>query len=222
MYRLEIELGKHRWQLLSGHGLYWPTQSSLFVADLHIGKTLRAGSPHKSPQLALREQLARLQSMIRCCRPAKLIILGDLLQARVNWSPDTCEEFDRIMSEQSDLEITLIRGNHDLRADFQLARWSIAIVDPPLVIDDVLLTHEPSELTHGCNWQLCGHLHPLYRRTISRPKPSTEKQPCFWLKSHCLILPALSHEVIARPVTPSTSDKLWIIQQDSVQQVTTL
>src|SRR3954468_19459869 len=76
--------------LMAERALYWPTATTLFVADAHFGKaaTFRAGGIFV-PRGTTSSALSRLDGALARTSATRLIFLGDLLHAREGRSPET-------------------------------------------------------------------------------------------------------------------------------------
>ena len=117
--------------LLPDRAIYWPRRSTLLVADLHLGKpnVFRvAGIPVPD---ACPADLARLSSLIATHAPERLVILGDLLHARAAHSPQLLEALHTWRAAHTNLDILLIRGNHDTHAGDPPASLRFRIENEP-------------------------------------------------------------------------------------------
>lgn len=106
-------------ELTNQRVIYWKTQKSLILSDLHIGKSAhfqKSGIP--IPKNVLTTDLERLKQLIEHFNAENLIIVGDLFHAGYNSDLD---EFKNWLTQFSKLKIQLIKGNHD--------RFSNAIYD---------------------------------------------------------------------------------------------
>lgn len=169
--------------LLPEKALFWPAQSTLFVADLHLGKaaTFRAfGAP--VPETATFETLQRLTDLVGSITPKRIVILGDLFHAKEATTGAPIEAFRQWRDDHSHIDLKLIVGNHDRKAFAEGDRkdWMDAIDEPPF-----RFAHHPvqEEL-----YVLSGHLHPGFR--LRAPGHPTQSLPCFWFSEHFAVLPA--------------------------------
>ena len=101
-------------ELLAERALHWPRASTLFVADVHLGKAaaFRAGGV-AIPRGATANDLARLTALVARTRRAHLVVLGDFLHAAADASPRSTPRSSRWRDAHATLAITLVRGNHD-------------------------------------------------------------------------------------------------------------
>ena len=105
--------------------IFWEEQRSLIVSDLHFGKT---GHFRKEgiavPQSVYREDLQRLLMQVQYFQPRRLLIVGDLFHSREN---KELELFRKWRDDFSDLDIRLIRGNHDILHEDWYQKAGIAV-----------------------------------------------------------------------------------------------
>ncbi len=158
--------------------------------------------------------LANITRMLRRTQASRLCILGDMFHARSSIAPDVRESLERFFTEFSRVEMTLIRGNHDVRVGAFPNSWPIKIVDPGLSIDRVSLGHHPAEVPAGADLYLCGHLHPAI--SVSSGAERLGKMPCFWHSRGQLVLPAIGAFTGTQVVNPSLGDSAWITADDKI------
>ncbi len=172
-------------QLLPERAIWWPAGRVLFVADLHLGKaaTYRAlGQP--VPGGTTLENLARLDALIERHAPQRIVFLGDFLHAAQARSVLTTLQVWR--DGHADIDMTLVRGNHDRRAGDPPASLRIDVVDEPWLIGPFACCHHPQ--THLTHFVLAGHLHPACK-LYGRGRDSL-RMPCFVSEARQAILPA--------------------------------
>jgi len=173
--------------LLPERALWWPAGSVLFIADLHLGKaaTYRAlGQP--VPGGTTQENLARLDALIARHDPARIVFLGDFLHAAAARTPSLLAALDVWRVLHANVEMTLVRGNHDSRAGDPPASLRVAIVDEPHLIGPFACCHHPQE--HDTHFVLAGHVHPACH-LHGRGRDSM-RMPCFVSDARQAILPA--------------------------------
>lgn len=202
--------------LLPEHALYWPRAAALIVADLHWGKaaTFRAaGIP--IPPGGTGEDLARLDRALLRTGARRLIVLGDLFHARAGRAAlETLAELGRWRLARTDLEILLVRGNHDRRAGDPPPGLAIECADAPAELPPFVLHHHPTESRTG--YVLAGHLHPGV--TLVGPAHLRERLPCFVVRPKMTILPAFGGFTGHGTVDPEPGDRLFaIVDQDILQ-----
>ncbi len=212
---IEIQLNGYSFQLLADGGLFWPTQSILFVADTHFGKEAtfrRGGIP--VPVGATDATLVKIKRMLSRTHAFRLCILGDMFHARSSISPDVREALEHFFAEFSRVKILLIRGNHDMRVGSLPYTWPIEILDPGTMIESVSLGHHPAELPTGATVYLCGHVHPAVQ--VSSTTERLGKMPCFWHSRGQLVLPAVGEFTGTHVVTLSDGDNVWLAVENQI------
>lgn len=173
-----------------------PRLHTLVVADVHWGKAtaLRAqGIP--VPPGGTTADLHRLSTLLRLTHATRLLVLGDLAHSRHGWEPRALEPVRAWRAAWPELEIMLVRGNHDQHAGDPPAILSILAMEPPFILGPFQCTHEPPELraatAHAIAARtLCGHVHPNLR--LRGRGADRLRLPCFVLGPRALILPAFS------------------------------
>jgi DNA ligase-associated metallophosphoesterase len=183
--------GGERVQLYADRALYWPAGRTLFVADVHLGKTaaFRAGGV-ALPGGATAANLERLARLVAATRAEALVVLGDFLHAAAGRTDALGREFDAWRAAHRELAITLVRGNHDDHAGDPPPSWRVEVVDEPEAAPPFLLCHAPPEAHAGglFGYALAGHVHPAV--LITGAGLQSERLPCFVLGKHRAILPA--------------------------------
>ncbi len=112
-----------------------------------------------------------------------LIVLGDLVHSSISAQRDFEDELAEWRRLHSQVDILLLRGNHDQRNTGFYDRLGIEIHDNKTRIWNSLeLCHDPKDASSE-SFSLCGHIHPAV-------KLNRYKLPCFWLRSNQLVLPA--------------------------------
>jgi DNA ligase-associated metallophosphoesterase len=197
--------------LLADRAAWWPSASAVFIADLHVGKeaTFRAaGLP--VPDLFAHD-LARLAAIVARLNPRQLYVLGDLFHAKEGHTAELMRTFLDWRRGVHDLEITLVRGNHDRRAGDPPANWLIECVDEPISFRHFQLRHCPQ-----FNDQIptfAGHLHPKYRLSFG---PDHLRLPCFLRRRNTLVLPAFGEFIDHDTIEPEPNDSVFIIANAEV------
>jgi DNA ligase-associated metallophosphoesterase len=164
---------------LPSGALHWPTQQTLCVSDLHLGKSGRMARRGGSllPPYEVRATLEKLDADIETTRPARVICLGDSFDdlSAVGELEDHARLWlARLMAGR---DWVWIEGNHDAgpveiggshRAELHLGPLTFRHIATPAVAE------------------LSGHYHPKARL-------GGTARPCFLLDADRLILPAYGH-----------------------------
>lgn len=210
----EVRLGGEDVVLLAERALFWPRTGTLVTADLHWGKaaTFRAaGIP--IPVGATSDDLSRLDAaLFRTCA-RRLIVLGDLFHARAGRiATETLAELRRWRALRDELEIMLVRGNHDRHAGDPPDDLRINCINAPAFVPPFVLRHEPAPSSEG--YTLAGHLHPGI--VLSGPALQRERLPCFWLTPRAAVLPAFGSFTGSASVVPGPDDRIFVVADQEV------
>lgn len=201
--------------MLAGRGLYWPSEQILFVADTHFGKdaTFRRfgiAVPAGSTEATLRA----IDLMIEKSGAIRVVILGDMFHAKSSLSLPTCRSLEAFFARHPAIEFTLIRGNHDAHVGALPSEWPIEIRQPGESIANVILNHEPGDVSQSGSLMLCGHIHPAVQ--VGSRTERLGKIPCFWLSKRCLVLPAIGDFTGTHAITPECDDQVWLVVDNQV------
>ena len=114
---LSLSVGGEAVTVSASKSLFWPTGGTLFVADPHWGKahSFRAAGVGV-PTASLTHDLARLAAELRRTGATRLVILGDLFHDRDSRAAEVFDFVAAWRAEFAELEVLLVRGNHDRRA----------------------------------------------------------------------------------------------------------
>lgn len=213
----EVRLGGEDVMLLAERALFWPRTGTLVAADFHWGKaaTFRAaGIP--VPVGATSDDLARLDAaLFRTCA-RRLVVLGDLFHAKAGRiAAQTLAELRRWRSLRDELEIMLVRGNHDRHAGDPPDDLRINCVNAPAFVPPFVLRHEPAPSTEG--YTLAGHLHPAI--VLAGPALQRVRLPCFWLTPRGAVLPAFGSFTGFASVVPAPEDRIFVVVEQDVISV---
>jgi DNA ligase-associated metallophosphoesterase len=203
--------------LLSERALFWPRAAALVAADLHWGKaaTFRAaGIP--VPAGTTSADLARLDAALDRTCARRLLILGDLFHARAGRvAAGTLAELRRWRGLHPELEILLVRGNHDRHAGDPPEDLRINCVNAPAFVPPFILRHEPTAAGEG--YTLAGHIHPGL--VLSGPALQRERLPCFLLRERMAVLPAFGSFTGLATIEPRAGDRAFVVAEADVIEV---
>ena len=162
--------------------LYWPDESLLVVADLHLEKgSAFAARGVLLPPYDTAATLARLAMLIERYAPRLVIALGDSFHD--GGGPARMSDISRagLKSLQRGRDWLWIAGNHDPDpADNIGGRFAEILALGPLTF-----RHEPSP--RPCDGEIAGHLHPQAR--IARRGRAVSRR-CFAGDGKRLVMPA--------------------------------
>ena len=214
---VEIEVGGSALRLLAQRAAYLHEQRTLLVADVHLGKATsfrRLGVP--VPEATTAATLERLSQAIAATAARAVVFLGDLLHSRHGNSPATLDAVRRWRRAQcADLELTLVRGNHDDGAGDPPPDWGVHCVDGPLRIDGLAFAHHPDPLPGA--YVLAGHVHPA--AVVGGRGPGRLRLPCFHFGAAVGVLPAFG-EFTGSHVLPRTpGDRVFVIGGETLREL---
>jgi DNA ligase-associated metallophosphoesterase len=175
-----LRFAGHNFEPLPSGGLYWHSQQTLLVADLHFEKMASfARRGQMLPPYDTGMTLARLEADLRRTGAKRLISLGDSFH-RADASK-LLGNADRMrLDTLTDMvECTWLSGNHD-PAPHAIGGTCL----PELTLAGLTLSHEPQR---GATGLVAGHLHPAAHIYI---EGRTTRRPCFVHDNRLLILPA--------------------------------
>lgn len=213
---LPIELEQTELWLLADKAIFWPAQQALLIADIHFGKAAayrRLGQP--VPQGTTQANLARLDAMLARYPSRQLIFLGDFLHAPESRAPATLAQLHQWRATHPELEVTLIRGNHDRRAGDPPATLEMNVVPEPLLLGPFALQHEPEP--HPTHHVLAGHLHPAFR--LQGRGRQRLRLPCFCIGKRISLLPAFGAFTGMMEVGADAGEQLYVVGEGSVWKV---
>ena len=212
-----MELQGQSVQIRADRSLYWPSERTLVVADLHLGKTEAFRADFVPVPGGTEATLARLDAALRETGAGRLVVLGDFWHSKDGRSERVLEELARWRAERAELKIELVRGNHD-RAGAPPDGWAdgwdnLAILDPPFCF-----AHHPAPSPDG--YVLAGHLHPgIDLKGLGRERL---RLPCFWFGPHVGVLPAFGSFTGIAVVDPAPGDRVYAIADGEIFSIPTV
>jgi DNA ligase-associated metallophosphoesterase len=215
---MNVELQGESLTLLPERALLWERTSTLIVADIHLGKAASfraAGIP--LPGGTTTETLSRLTAALEGSGPRRLLLLGDFFHAKSGRASRTLAAISSWRDRHADLEIVLVRGNHDRSAGDPPAEWGFACCDEPCFEPPFAFRHHPAEEAGG--YVLAGHIHPAV--TLAGPARQREKLPCFLFGDRIGLLPAFGDFTGGASVRPRRGDRVYAVAGDEVVPIRT-
>ena len=198
--RLRIE-GHELW-LLPESAAWHGASRTLFVADLHLGKsaTFRArGLP--VPSGTTQDNLQRLATLVRTHAARRVVFLGDLLHSKHAQRAASIAPLHAWRAAHAGLRCVLVRGNHDSHAGDPPPSLGFEIVDEPWPVagaTGLVACHHPQRAAAGS--VLAGHWHPAV--TLRGPARDHQRLACFCLIDGLLVLPAFGAFTGSSPQSP--------------------
>jgi DNA ligase-associated metallophosphoesterase len=215
----ELVLSGQTLQLLPRGAAYWKEGSTLFVADLHLGKSTafrRNGIP--IPQGASERTLVDLQECVQSTRAQRLIVLGDFVHAKCGWDDSLVQDIQRFLFSIPHTELIVVEGNHDRGSRRRLDQIGISMREEPMLEPICNCFHDPNAFwtstSAASSYAMAGHLHPSIRLGASWGDRVT--LPCFWFVRHCLVLPAFGKFTGTKPIVREPGDQVFAIAENEV------
>ena len=200
--------------LLPQKALFWEQQKMLIVADVHLGKV---GHFRKAgiaiPRSLEQEDLSALSDIIHSYKPEKIVFLGDLFHSDHNNDWDWMVLWRDLFK---DVEMILVRGNHDIIADkFYLA--SGFILHDTYNLGPFLFIHEPlalKKIQTDTPYIISGHIHPGIKLRGKGRQFLT--LPCFHFGTRQAVLPAFGKFTGKFCLACDESDTIFGVLKNSV------
>lgn len=180
-----------------------PKHSALFAADIHLGKAAsfrKLGVP--VPAGTTEENLKRLTSAISLFKPERLFVLGDFIHAESSHSPELSDKLQGWRSHHRQLELFLIRGNHDKKAGDPEAALGIQALDEPYRLGGLALCHHPKTLDGFT--VLAGHTHPAV--VLKGKGRNRMRLPCFHVQPGAITFPSFGSFTGSYTITPQAGE----------------
>jgi DNA ligase-associated metallophosphoesterase len=212
----KIDLQGEAMLLLPERALFWETRGTLIVADVHIGKAaaFRAFAL-PLPGGTTSAALSRLDAAVERTGARRLLVLGDLLHARAGRAARTLAAVTAWRERHPDLEIVLVRGNHDRGAGDPPEEWRVRCVDEPWREGPFAFRHHPEEDPEG--YVLAGHIHPAVR--LLGAGRQSETLPAFLFRERLGLLPAFGSFTGGARVRPRQGDRVFVLAEGEVVEV---
>lgn len=210
---LEIACQAETLVLLADKAVWWPATRTLIVADVHFGKAaaFRAGGV-PVPAGTTRTDLARLSALVENTAARRIVFLGDLLHARAGRAAATLEAIGQWRAAHADVEMALVRGNHDRGAGDPPKAWGMRCVSRALIEGPFAFQHEPKP--HRRGYVLSGHLHPSV--TLGGRAGGRLRAACYWFGKEVAVLPAFGRFTGLATVRPAPRDRVYAVGEGAV------
>lgn len=199
---MNITFGGHEFVLHHSGVLFWPAESLLVVADLHLEKGSHfAGRGYFLPPYDSHETLVRLYQACAALQPRQILLLGDCFHDKTGH--DRLPPGERSLFEQLKIyDPVWVVGNHDT-----------GCAVPGFLMEaaherhGIVFRHE-AELTSDAP-EISGHYHP---KVEVEHKGATISRRCFAEDGRRLILPSFGSytgglSVSHHPVSALFTDK---------------
>jgi uncharacterized protein len=214
----QVDVGGAALQLVAGKAAWWAAHRTLLVADAHIGKAVsfrRLGVP--VPEATTGGNLDALDALLAAHDAQRIVFLGDLLHSRHAHDAATVAAFKAWREQRSNLELVLVRGNHDDRAGDPPPSWGVHCVDEPFSLSaapQLALCHHPRP--RPGRYVLAGHLHPCI--TVGHGLDRL-RLPCFHFGETVGVLPAFGAFTGMHPIDRAPGDRVFVVADNAVHEL---
>lgn len=179
----QIVLAGHALTPIPAGALYWETERTLIVADLHLEKGAAfAARGMLLPPYDTRTTLLRLAACIVSVAPRRVVALGDSFHRSHLAEMLARSDRDDLSALQHGRDWYWILGNHDPELPASIG----GTICGSLSIGGITLRHEPS-VGPADTPEIAGHLHPVAR--IARSGLGIRRK-CFATDGGRLVMPA--------------------------------
>ncbi|HRI18781.1 MAG TPA: ligase-associated DNA damage response endonuclease PdeM, partial [Burkholderiaceae bacterium] len=199
--------------LLPQKAAFLPASRTLLIADAHIGKAVsfrKLGVP--VPRGTTSATLEVLAGLVTRHEARRIVFLGDFLHSARSHAPSTLGAVARWRAAHPALELLLVRGNHDDRAGDPPASLAIEVVDEPLRVGGLALSHHPRPVAGA--YVLAGHLHPCV--SLGGSALDRLRLPCFHFGSEVGVLPAFGQFTGMRAIRRAPGDRVFVVADGGV------
>jgi len=211
---VDVEAGGTVLRLLPQRAAYLPEHRTLLVADAHIGKAVsfrRLGVP--VPGGTTSETLQRLSDAVAATGALHIVFLGDLLHSARSRAAATWAAVAHWREAHAELQLTLVRGNHDSHAGDPPPEWGVRCVDEPLHLGGLALCHHPQPVAGA--YVLAGHIHPAV--VLGGRAHQRLRLPCFHLGAEVGVLPAFGAFTGMHVMARGAGERVYVVAGDEVR-----
>ena len=211
-----LDVDGQRLVLLPERAAWHAASRTLFIADLHLGKsaTFRArGLP--VPAGTTRDNLQRLGALVHQHAATRIVFLGDLLHARHAQQAGAIAPVLAWRAAHASLRCVLVRGNHDAHAGDPPRSLGFEVVDEPWPVagaPGLVACHHPQAAAGAT--VLAGHWHPAV--TLRGPARDHQRLACFCLTDQVLVLPAFGAFTGSSPHALPAGSRCWPVGGERV------
>jgi DNA ligase-associated metallophosphoesterase len=211
--------GQSLW-LLPERAAWHAVSRTLFIADLHLGKSASFRARDLPvPSGTTQDNLRRIAMLVAAHAAGRIVFLGDLLHSRHAQRASAMAPLQAWRDAHPALRCVLVRGNHDSHAGDPPPSLGFEIVDEPWPVPDadgLLACHHPQRIAGGT--VLAGHWHPAVE--LRGPARDHERLACFCHipddGDGVLVLPAFGAFTGSSPQAPPAGSVCYPVGGDRV------
>ncbi len=211
--KFELDVAGEKLVANSNRTLFWPKQSALFVADIHLGKdTAMVSAAIPVPMGSTHETLDRLTHALVESGANRLIMLGDLWHAKAGRTERIYDDFLAWRRHHCHVSMLLIEGNHDLKSGKLGPEAKVDEVPEAFPFEPFTLCHIPQECSE--RYVLSGHIHPGV--VMEGKARQAMKLPCFWFGPTIGVLPAFGQFTGSVRISPTSADRVLVVADNQI------
>jgi DNA ligase-associated metallophosphoesterase len=213
---IEIDCAGERVLLHPERAMLWPAEQTLFIADLHLGKSeifRRSGIP--IPEGATGADLMRLDRIIDSHAVQRIVLLGDFLHAASPGASTHGEAFSQWRVKHAAVDFVVVAGNHDRRAAGKELAEKVHWELKERRVGPFVCRHDPIRSPHG--YVLSGHIHPVVDLYGSHRERA--RLPVCWLRRDYAVLPSFGSFTGGGDIEPTPEDRLYAFAADRVWRI---
>lgn len=204
--------------LLPERAVFWMQAKMLIVADPHFGKAQvfrDRGIPLPGGTTAA--DIGRLSSLMERLEPDELLVLGDLMHGRINGDRNFSATVGTWRRRWSGILITLVTGNHDLKAGPPPAPFRLDRIVAQHVCGPFIFRHKAQKTTSRSRYTIAGHVHPAV--FVSGKGRQKETLPCFCFGEKRALLPAFGSFTGNQVIRPELRERVYVVAGDEVVDI---
>lgn len=212
---LALQLNQTPAYLLAEKGLFLPLSRTLVLADLHLGKAahFRKSGIMIPAQAGTHQDYQNLHRLILKYNPLRIIFLGDLFHSVENAS---WQYFIAFAQQYPQLQLSLIRGNHDILPRIRYNEANLLIYEDQLAEGDLIFSHAPLNEVPSGTLNMAGHIHPA--ATLKGAAKQSLQLPCFHFEPPYLLLPAFG-SLTGTYILPKGRGKQFVVTGKMVKEI---
>jgi DNA ligase-associated metallophosphoesterase len=217
--------------------VYLPLHRTWLIADAHFGKATsfrRWGVP--VPSGTTQAMLTKLTALTQSQATQQFIFLGDFLHSAQAQHPSVQSALNAWRTQHPELQLTLVRGNHDQHAGDPPPELNMTVVDEPwLLVNEhspatglsrLALCHHPKAVDGA--YVLAGHWHPCV--SVSGKAGDRLRLPCFWFGDDAApkparavgVLPAFGAFTGMHSINRQPGDRVFAIAGEVIRELPAL
>jgi DNA ligase-associated metallophosphoesterase len=195
--------------------VYWASQSTLIVTDLHLGKIQHfRNAGIYLPHHAAFDNYERLSSLLMEFEPRSLLVLGDLFHSHYN---QDWVNFCELRNTFPGIDFQLVPGNHDIVDRNLFVQNDVSLHECGYRLNEFFFSHYPDDQVDAYN--IAGHLHPGIR--LVGDGLQSLKLPAFLFGNRQGLLPSFGTFTGISIINPKPGDQVVAISNETLVRIET-